>query len=308
MKKSLLKNIIIAGPTASGKTKLSIDVALKVKGEIINADSMQIYRGLDTLNAMPSSENFKIVPHHLFSFNELEKKYSVSQWLKLASHKTNEINQKGKPAIFVGGSGMYLNAAINGISRIPNINLETKTYLEKLYQDLGKKTFFSKLCDLDPLASKKLVFNDTYRVFRAFEVFLQTGKSIFWWHKQKQTTPILENAKKILIMPSKMELYSRIGRRFDLMISSGAFEEVREVLNKNLKSDLPSMKTLGVKHLINYFKGSIPLEEAIMLAKRDSRRFAKRQLTWFRNSFEPDKIISGIYSGKIEDLSFLYED
>ena len=304
MKQNIIQNIVIAGPTASGKTKLSIDIALKVNGEIINADSMQVYRGLNKINAMPSKENLKLVPHHLFSINELDVKFSVAEWIKLASKIKKEINNTGKPVIFAGGSGMYLNAAINGLSKIPKIKIETKKRVEKLYQNIGKDKFYSKLCNLDPNVLNNIERNDTYRVLRSFEVVLQTGKTLSWWHKQKKISPIVKNAKKILIMPSKKEIYARIDKRFDLMINDGAIEEVRNVFNKNLTLDLPSLKTLGVKQLFSYFKNLIPIDEAIMLAKRDSRRFAKRQLTWFKNSFEPDIILSEVYNGKIKDINF----
>ena len=304
MKQNIIQNIVIAGPTASGKTKLSIDIALKVNGEIINADSMQVYRGLNKINAMPSKENLKLVPHHLFSINELDVKFSVAEWIKLASKIKKEINNTGKPVIFAGGSGMYLNAAINGLSRIPKIKIETKKQVEKLYQNIGKDKFYSKLCSLDPNVLNNIERNDKYRVLRSFEVVLQTGKTLSWWHKQKKISPIVKNAKKILIMPSKKEIYARIDKRFDLMINDGAIEEVRNVFNKNLTLDLPSLKTLGVKQLFSYFKNLIPIDEAIMLAKRDSRRFAKRQLTWFKNSFEPDIILSEVYNGKIKDINF----
>ena len=225
-----IPNIIIAGPTASGKTKLSIELAKKIRGEIINADVMQIYKGFEILKAVPSKEEKSHVKHHLFGIINKETKFTVANWIKLAQEKIYEINKKQKTPILVGGTGMYLNAALEGLAEITTIS---KIHRAKAVNSFNKKGFdyiFKKLLKIDK--NFKIEKNDRQRLIRAYEVYLQTGKSIKWWQSNFKSEPIIKNSLKVIISPPREELYSCIDKRVDIMLEKGLIEEAnKEMLN-----------------------------------------------------------------------------
>jgi len=259
---------------------------------------MQIYRELNIISAQPSDKEKSEIRHHLFGEIDINEKFSVGIWINFVREKVKLINSKGKKAILVGGTGLYINSAINGISKIPNIDDTIKNKSNDLFDKLGKKGFFNYFCDIDPEGSKNILPTDTQRIMRACQVFMQTKKSILWWHNQKYSKPIFKNAKSILILPDKKILYDKINKRFDHMIDDGLIDEIKSIKLKNFSSNLPGMKALGLKHILQYLDGMLSFSEAINLAKRDSRRYAKRQFTWFKNSFKSDFIINTIYSKK----------
>ncbi len=259
---------------------------------------MQVYKDLEILSARPNKKEEMEVYHHLFGIVRIDQQFSVGHWLELARKKITVINGKGKSAIVAGGSGLYLNAAINGISKIPQINSEIKKEINKLFRKLGKLEFYKYISKIDPEGSKKILPTDTYRMIRACEVFLQTKKSISWWHNQEKIKPIFNKVQKILIQPERQVLYESINRRFDQMFDLGLIQEIKSLKDRNYSQNLTGMKALGLKHLLQYLDGVVSFKQAINLAKRDTRRYAKRQVTWFRNSFDPDVEINLIYNNK----------
>ena len=292
--------IVITGPTASGKTKLSLDLAKKINGEIINADVMQMYEGFNILKAMPSKEEKREIKHYLFGVIKKEIKLTVADWIKLAKEKISEIHKKGKVPIIVGGSGMYLNAAINGLSEIPEIKKIYRYKAEHSYRTKGFDFILKKLLKIDN--DFKIEINDRQRLIRAYEVYLQTGKSIQWWQNNSISQPIIRTCLKILISPPRDELYSYIDKRVDLMIEKGLIDEAKNEKLNIISIDYPSMKAIGIKLLNQYLNNEISLNYALNLMKQDSRRYAKRQSTWFRNSFSCDIKYNKLYTG---DSKFL---
>ena len=301
------QTIIIAGPTASGKTKLSLDLAQQIDAEIINADSMQIFKGLEILTSMPLESELKLVKNHLFRIFQFNENCSVGKWLELVSIALEEIKNKSKPAIIVGGSGMYLNAAINGLVNIPCVKDQTRKLIKELFENIGREMFYEKLLKIDPEGAKKINSNDTQRLLRSFEVIHCTGKPIWQWQKHHQLPGVLKESIKILIMPEKKTLYPRINQRFDDMMNLGALEELKSLIEIDNSFHNNAMKILGANHLLDYIKEKKSIEESIELAKRDTRRYAKRQLTWFRNTFEEDKVFSFIYEGQKKVISSILE-
>jgi len=290
-----IPTIIIAGPTASGKTKLSINLARKLNGEIINADAMQIFEGFEILKAMPTKEEKCGIEHHLFGFVSIKEKYSVAKWLHDANAKIIEVNNRNKVPIFVGGSGMYLNAATKGLSIIPSISLQTRMKATDLYERKGFDYIYKKLIAHDTEGGLKININDRQRLIRAYEVFLETGKPIWWWQSRPNLKPIINSSLKILISPSKEKLYPKINERVDRMVNDGLLLEVKNVFANNLSPDLQSFKAIGINYFFDFLKGETSLEEAINKTKQESRRYAKRQMTWFKNSFISDLLHSNLY-------------
>ena len=292
---SPISTIIIAGPTASGKTKLSINLAKKINGEIINADAIQIFEGFEILKAMPTKEERCGIEHHLFGFVPIQGKYSVAKWLNDANMKIIEIHNKNKVPIFVGGSGMYLNAATKGLSIIPSISSQARMKATDLYERKGFDYLYKKLIALDGKGSLKIEINDRQRLIRAYEVFLETGKPIWWWQSRPNLKPIINSSLKILILPSKDKLYPMINERVDKMVNDGLLPEVKNVFANNLSPDLQSFKAIGVNYFFDFLNGKTSLEEAINKTKQESRRYAKRQMTWFKNSFISDLLHTNLY-------------
>ena len=268
-----IPTIIITGPTASGKTKLSLELAKNNNGEIINADIMQMYEGFNILKAMPSTEEKFEIKHYLFGVIKKETKFTVADWIKLTKEKISEIHEKGKVPIVVGGSGMYLNAAINGLSEIPDINKVYRHKAEQLYKINGFDFILKKLIKIDK--DFKIEKNDRQRLIRAYEVFLQTGRSIKWWQNNSVNEPIIQNCLKILISPPRDELYSFIDKRVDLMVEKGLINEAKNEMLNVVSFDNPSMKAIGIKYLNQYLNKEISLNDTLNLIKKDSRRYAK---------------------------------
>ena len=295
--------IIIAGPTASGKTCFSIELAKLINGEIINADAMQLYSGFNILKATPSKKEMNGIIHHLFGSIDIEKKISVADWLKYTEEKIFEIYLKKKVPIIVGGSGMYINSALNGISNIPKISYEVKSKVINIFNQKGIDFVYEELKSSN-MSIFKIEKNDKQRLIRAYEVFLQTGKPISWWQKKLTKQPIIKNSYKILIFPKKENLYPQIDKRLKNMIAIGLLREVKKYYSKNLSLELPSMKAIGVKFFFEYLSEKRNLHDAISLTQQESRRYAKRQMTWFRNSFSYDTIYKNLFE---DDKKFVLE-
>ncbi|MFL2845449.1 MAG: tRNA (adenosine(37)-N6)-dimethylallyltransferase MiaA [Candidatus Puniceispirillaceae bacterium] len=284
-KQNLLKYIMIAGPTASGKSQLAVDLARALDGEVINADSMQLYSDLSILTARPSSADMRDIVHHLYGVIDGAQRASVAVWLGLAAEAMAAIRERGRIPIIIGGTGMYLNAAVNGIAPIPNVPVKIHNAVTILFQDIGGAAFRQKLAALDPTAAAWLVDGDRQRLIRAMGVVTATGTPLSEWQAGAHEGALVGRPIKLAIMRPREILYQRIDDRFDLMLESGVLEEVSRLAKRRLDPTLPLMKALGLSALISSLNKEITLEEAVCIGKRDSRHYAKRQMTWLRNNF-----------------------
>lgn len=295
--RSFLPVIIVAGPTASGKSALALDLAREFDGVIINADSMQIYRELRVLSARPDESETAQAPHRLYGVLSGAEACSAGKWREMALAEIAACHQNGQLPIVTGGTGMYLNALINGIAPIPDIDKSVRDTLTAELESLGHTAFFAKLREQDPATAANLDPANSQRLIRAAEVLRATGHGLAHWHGAGMLRPPEGMAfLKFCYMPPRDILYDRCNRRFDLMIDQGAIEEVRFLLAQNLPSDSPVMKAVGVRELGAYLAGSLSLEEAKTLAQRETRRYAKRQLTWFRHQMPDRETIDAQYS------------
>jgi len=296
MKKNI---IIIAGPTASGKSSLAIDVAKITNGVIVNADSMQVYKDTPIISACPDKNDKQEVEHRLYEIYDSSHHGTVNQWLERVKTEIEDIWLQGKTPVVTGGTGMYINILINGMSPIPETPEKIKLETLNLIEEIGINELHKKLCIIDPVIGDKLEPNDTTRVRRAYEVFSSTGKSLSDWHKEDQIK-IFDNAKfyVIKILPEREELYQRCNLRFDLMLEKNALNEIIELNKKKLNKNLPAMKAIGVPPLLDFINGKISKEEAIEKGKTQTRQYAKRQNTWFKNQLKADIIIKQCYKGE----------
>jgi len=277
------KAILIAGPTASGKSGIALDLAERINGAIINTDSMQIYRDLSILTARPGPEEMRGIPHLLYGVLDASETCSAGKWLALAEEAYQTVLEQGRIPIFVGGTGLYFRALTEGLAPIPDIPQAVQQDAETIRHEIGAQAFFDRLCERDRNAASQLRASDTQRVLRAWSVLEATGRPLADWQKMTSPAFLPDPAHKIVIEPDRDWLYARINRRFDEMLASGVLEEVKALAARHLPSRLPAMRALGVPHLLAHLKGEISLEDAVEKAKTGSRRYAKRQMTWFRN-------------------------
>ena len=277
---------MISGPTASGKTDFSLTLAEKFNGEIINTDSMQIYDGLPLLTAKPSESERLRIPHHLLGVIPPSISYSVSDWLDQATIIFNDIRQRGRLPIFVGGTGLYYKALLDGIADIPDIPPEIR---ESIRND-SVESSHKRLVELDPAGASSLDSRDTHRISRALEVIVATGKPLSFFHEHSTTVSLLGDmtTEKYLIMPDRATLHVRIDDRCEKMVSSGVIDELRDFLKLGLSPSCPLMKAIGVESLGSFISGDLPQDSAIANFKVQTRRYAKRQCTWFNNQLSPD--------------------
>ncbi|MFC3053390.1 tRNA (adenosine(37)-N6)-dimethylallyltransferase MiaA [Kordiimonas pumila] len=281
---------LIAGPTASGKSALSLQLAKDINGIIINADSMQVYDGLRIVTACPSEDDEKRVPHRLYRFLDAQETCSAAFWAERAMAEIERAWAKGLTPIVVGGTGMYLKVLVNGIAHIPEIDETVRELVRHECTEKGSEYMHQLLAEHDPVTAERLFPGDSQRICRALEVFRSTGKSLSEWHKNN--VPGLLSAAneaghvaKVVLSPDRKTLYENCDKRFDIMLRAGALDEVRELMQRNLPKSLPAMRALGVPQLMDYLNGINSLDVVTEEAKMQTRRFAKRQLTWFRNQF-----------------------
>lgn len=271
--------VLIAGPTASGKSDVAMALAERLKGTIINADAMQVYEGLRILTARPTAEDEALVPHRLYGTVSPSTAFSVGDWTKAATEAAMEATREGRLPIFVGGTGMYLSVLSEGISPMPEIPPDIRAAVRKT----NLATLYEKVRAVDPASASRIGPTDPQRLMRALEVFEATGEPLTSWQQRPRECPFEGRFARIVLEPERQWVYDRIERRLDAMVSSGAIEEVRALARRNLDPDLPVMKALGVQNLIQVQCGEITLEEAVTEIRTQTRRFAKRQMTWFRN-------------------------
>lgn len=288
--------IVVAGPTASGKSALALDLAAQLNGCVINADSMQVYSDLHLLTARPSAADIAHVPHSLYGMLEGREVCSAGRWLDMAAAEIAACRASGLLPILCGGTGLYLKSMIQGLSPIPPIDPEVRMAARNLMVKLGNERFHAELTKLDPVAAQRLNVGDTQRLVRAFEVFQGTGRAIGEWQNEPPVRPVEADFFSILVEPGREVLYERCNLRFDQMMSYGGLEEVRTLLYEGLPPDAPVMKVLGVPELRGHLVDDVPLAEAVEKAKQSTRNFAKRQGTWFKGQFHADLKLPAQYS------------
>ena len=276
------KIILISGPTASGKSNFSIKLAKKINGEIINADSMQVYKELKILSARPDPKNYKKIKHHLYGFHNVKDNFSTGDWLKLALKKIKEIRKRKKIPIFVGGTGLYFQSLINGLVRIPEIPLKFRNKVRLISKREGQKKFYKKLLKLDPKVKDKFDPNDTQRSIRAYEIKSYTNISMQDWLTKTKSEFKDSDFLKLHIETKREKLIERINLRTSKMISSGAINEVKKFLKLKIKKDHSVNKVIGIDELTQYLNKKITLDQAKDLISIKTRQYAKRQATWAR--------------------------
>ena len=290
---------LIGGPTSSGKSDLALCLARKYKGVIINADSMQLYKELRILTNRPSVDEMKKIDHKLYGKFCADQICSVERWRKLAINEIKKCEKKNQTSIIVGGSGLYLHSLIYGMAKIPDIPTSIKNRTRSLYKKIGPKRFFLDLAKKDRRLVANIHPNDKNRMIRSWEVYELTGRSMLDFHyiqQESESDYIYKPDVFFLLMPGRDQLYKACDSRFDRMLLWGAITEVKKLLSMNLDPDLPLMKALGVSEISRYIRGDITLNEASILTKTSTRRFAKRQMTWFRNHHYKAKLIKKIFS------------
>jgi len=276
--------VLIAGPTASGKSALALALAEQLGGTIVNADSMQVYRDLRVITARPSPTQEARVPHRLYGHVDAAENYSVGRWCRDVAEALAEIAAQGRVAVLVGGTGLYFKALTRGLAAVPPIPADIRSDVRGRMQSEGVAALYAELARLDPLTRQRLMPNDRSRISRALEVVLATGRSLTDWHRDGQPALIdPDRAAKVFVVCERNRLVAQIERRFAAMLAAGALDEVRELSRRRLDPLLPAMKAHGVPWLIRHLKGEISLDQAAAGAIMDTRRYAKRQVTWFRN-------------------------
>ena len=275
--------ILIAGPTASGKTSAAIELAQVNDAVIFNADSMQVYEDLRIISARPSDEEIAQAPHFLFGHMSGNQTYSVAHWLEDVRPLMDKFLSQNRKIIFVGGTGLYFNALLEGMSPMPDVDEVIRKKIREM-EDIPSQELHKML---DEKAAKELRPSDRQRIKRALEVYQSTGKSIIDWQSENGVPLICESlsVKKFLVMPPRATIHERINMRFDKMVEEGALKEVETLVAKEFPKTAPVMKAIGVPQLTAHIAGEMPLDEAIEKSKAATRQYAKRQSTWFNNSF-----------------------
>ena len=294
------KIILISGPTASGKSSFAIKVAKKINGEIINTDSMQVYKQLKILTARPKKKDQKNIKHHLYGFQSVAKKFSTGAWLKLTIKKIQEIQKRNRIPILVGGTGLYFKSLSEGLAKMPNIPVKFRNKIRLLQKKIGQKNFYQRLIKLDPLVKNTINPNDAQRSIRAFEIKKFTKKSITNWF---QSTKILFDPNsflKIYLDFSREDLVERIGKRVDQMFEDGVVSEVKKFNKLKVKNENSSKKVIGIEEIGKYLNGELNLSETKERIYIKTRQYAKKQTTWARGhmkswqKIDPKNLISAL--------------
>jgi tRNA dimethylallyltransferase len=274
--------VLIAGPTASGKSALALALAERLDGIVVNADSMQVYRELSVLSARPSSGDMLRAPHRLYGHVAAATRYSVGRYQEEAAAALGHAREAGRTAIFVGGTGLYFDVLSKGLSPIPAIAADIRAATRARFESLGREAFYTELQRRDPVTAGKLRISDTQRLLRAMDVLDSTGLPLSHWQSMSGKPALADfRVARFVLAPPRDCLKQRIERRFEAMVQSGALDEARALLD--LDSALPAAKALGLSQLSRHLRGEFSLESAIAGAQMDTKRYAKRQMTWFRN-------------------------
>ena len=276
------KIILICGPTASGKSNFAIKLAKKIRGEVINADSMQVYKELRVLTARPIKKEYQKIKHHLYGFQSVKKKFSTGKWLKLANEKITLIKKRKKIPILVGGTGLYFKALTDGLVKIPDIPIKFRNKIRNLQKKIGQKKFFELLIKLDPLINEKIKPTDVQRSIRAYEVKSYTKRSLVEWFKNTKKKFVDDDFIKIYIDFPRLDLLDRISDRTNQMLKEGAILEVKKYLKLKVGKDKTSNKVIGINEIKDFVEKKSDLSEAKEKILVKTRQYAKRQSTWAR--------------------------
>ena len=293
------KLILLAGPTASGKSNLAIKLAKKINGEIINADSMQVFKEFTILSSRPGTIQMRKVKHHLYGIISVKKHFSAGDWLKQAKKKIKICLKKKKVPIIVGGTGLYFNTITKGITKIPNIDKKTRNKVRNLYKKLGIKRFYKQLLNLDPKIKYKIPQTDPQRLQRAYEVKLKTKKSLFDWFANTKSDFLDFEIKKIFIETPRELLLKKISIRTEQMFRNKCINEVKKFNRLKINKNLSVNKLIGVQEINDFLRGSISLEQCKDLINIKTRQYAKRQNTWARGHM---KNWNKLYSKNLSNL------
>ncbi|MDC0354110.1 tRNA (adenosine(37)-N6)-dimethylallyltransferase MiaA [Candidatus Pelagibacter sp.] len=278
------KIILISGPTASGKSNFSIKLAKKINGEIINADSMQVYKELKILSARPNIKDYQKIKHHLYGFHSVKNNFSTGDWLKYAIKKIKEVKRRKKTPIFVGGTGLYFKALTDGLVNIPNIPIRFRNKLRTLHKDLGQKKFYQKLIKLDPNSKEKINPTDAQRSLRAYEVMQFTKKSLHDWFANTKSYFEKDDFFRIYIDYPREELVQTINKRTEKMIKLGAIQEVKKFIKLKVRKDKSVNKAIGINEIKEYLEERKDMSDVIDKISIKTRQYAKRQSTWARGN------------------------
>lgn len=299
-----IKIITVEGPTASGKTSLGIEIALKYGGEIVSADSMQIYKHMDIGSAKPTAEELAAVPHHMISIAEPTVNYSLSDYVTEARKAIADIHERGKIPVIVGGTGLYINTLINNINlseETPNSDLRHE--LERYAEEQGNEALHMRLEKIDPEAARNIHMNNVKRVIRAIEIYENTGITMTEQIRRSKSAGKIYEAHEYGVRYEREVLYDRINRRVDMMLESGLVGEVKACLKLGCTRDNTSMQGIGYKEVIDYLEDKCDFDAMTERIKQESRRYAKRQITWFKRNN-----ITWLEPGEIPDINFTDED
>lgn len=290
---SIAHAFCIFGPTASGKTRLAIRLAQAVNGEIINADSRQIYKHIPIITAAPSAEEYPVVPHHLFEFLELYESFSAGDYARSAAQVADDIITRKKTPIFVGGTGFYLDAILRGLSPMPVITPAIKKQLDDDYKHLGLTALLSELRAVDDVTYQRVDKHNPARIIRALEVYRQTHIPLSIWQEQPRSGKVPLDFTKIALLPEREQVYANIAKRLDVMLENGLLDEIKALLNEEGDiPDYPALTSLGVEEICKHIKGDLTWVEAADTYIQNQRRYAKRQYTWAYNSYMADKVLN----------------
>ena len=293
------KVILLAGPTGSGKSKLALQLGKSLNGEIINADSMQVYNEIFILTSRPPLQDTNVIKHHLYGFNSVKQKFSTGHWLKMVINKIKKQWNQDRIPILVGGTGLYFKALTDGLVEIPDIPNDLRTEIRELHKQIGQKKFYNELIKLDPLVKKFLSASDSQRSMRAYEVKKLTNKSLFTFIKKTKSNFDSKIFKKLFINISRELLHKKIDKRVESMFEESVIAEVRNFLEMDINKELSSNKIIGIKEIKDYIDGKITLIKAKELVKLKTRQYAKRQFTWARGHMTSWGMI---YSPNFNDL------
>jgi tRNA dimethylallyltransferase len=283
--------ICLAGPTASGKSGLAVAIAQQSNGAIINADSMQVYAGIPIISAAPDETEQNGVPHYLFGQIDPAQRYSQADWLKAATDAVASIRANGQIPILVGGTGFYFKAATEGIVPMPDISSDVKVQAQAMLNEAGNQGLHARLAEIDPDLAARLEPGDSQRVLRGMEIWLASHIPLSKWQKGVAKGRLLGRPLSVYLRPPRDVLYRKINSRFEQMVEHGAIDEISALHARKVDETLPAMKAVGVRPILDMLKNIINKEKAIELAQRDSRRYAKRQFTWFDHQYNADVVI-----------------
>lgn len=290
--------IVICGPTGVGKTSVAIELAEKFKGEIVGADSMQVYRHMDIGTAKPTAKEQARIPHHMIDVVDPDEPFDAAKYSEMAGRRILQLEDKGAACFVVGGTGLYIKALVHGLSRARPADGRVLERLKKEAKEQGGKVLHERLSRIDKDAAQKIHHNDIFRIVRALEIFEKTGKPLSDYNKEHGFKEKKFDALKICLHSDREVLYDRIETRVDEMLSQGFVKEVKDLLEMGYSKDLKSMQSIGYSHMVKHLSGELNLDEAVRTLKRDSRRYAKRQFTWFR----ADPEVKWVKPDKLEDM------